>query len=189
MQFALNPLVEKLSDDFEIYKTDGVDKFDHNEAHLSNLSEEVIKIVLLNIGQSVTLDYYQSQGSHMLNETYHYTRMLEKRGRLLMTNKTLLKFIGKTLNVKNNIFHHLYIFDQPESTWNDPYLSMVDIEIRNLFDIKARFANLEYNLRIVNDNLELFKDLVQDRRSNLLEIIIIALILVEVINLFVEKLY
>lgn len=189
LNFSFNPLSEKLSEDFVIYQTDGPDRFNHNEAYLSDLSEEVIKIVMLNIGQSVALDYYQMQGSQMLDETNRHTKMLEDKGRLLMTNQTLLKFIGRTLNVKNNIFDHLYIFDQPESTWNDPYLHKVDMGIRNLFDIKSRFNNIDYNLKIVNDNLELFKDLLQHRRSTLLEIIIIALILVEVISLFIEKLF
>lgn len=189
LNYAVNPLKEKLSEDFIIHKSESQDKFDHNEAYLTNLSDEVIKIVLLNIGQSVALDYYQNQGSQMLDETNRHTKMLEDKGRLMMTSQTLLKFIGKTLNVKNNIFDHLYIFDQPESTWNDPYLSKVDIGLRNLFDIKSRFASIDYNLKIVGENLELFKDLLQHRRSNLLEIIIIALILVEVINLFIEKLF
>jgi required for meiotic nuclear division protein 1 len=43
-------------------------------------------------------------------------------------------------------------------------------------------------LEIVKENLDLFKDLLQYRNSIVLEWIIIILILVEVINLFIEKL-
>lgn len=189
LNYSTNPLTEKLSDEYTIHKTDGTDVFGHNEAHLSKITDEVINIALLNMGQSVALDYYQELGSQMLDETNYYTKFLEKNGRLLISNKKLLKFIGKTLNVKNNIFDHLYVFDQPESTWNDQYLSKVDTELNQLFDIKNRFRSVDYNLRIINENLELFKDLLQHKRSNLLEIIIIVLIMVEVGNLFIEKFF
>ncbi len=188
MSYCNNPLKEKLSEDFIIQKTNEKDKFEHNEAHLSIINDDVIKIILLNIGQSVALDYFLSQAIQMLDETNNYTKMLEKKGRLMITNQTLLKFIGKTLIVKNNIVEQLYVFEQPEAAWNDEYLSKVDNGLSQIFDIKNRFRSVDYNLKIINENLDLFKDLMQHKRSNLLEIIIILLILVEIINMFFEKL-
>jgi len=44
-------------------------------------------------------------------------------------------------------------------------------------------------LNIVKDNYELFRDLLQYRTSYRLEWVIIILILVEVINIFGEKLF
>jgi required for meiotic nuclear division protein 1 len=187
--YTVSPLSEKLFDEFVIHKSESTDTFEHNEAYLTNISPEVIKIVLLNVGQSVSLDYYQKKATQMLHETNLYTKRLEKEGRLFMTSKTLLKFIGKTLNVKNNIFNQLYVFDQPEAAWTDEYLSKVDAGLRHMFDIKIRYKNIDYNLKMVNENLDLFKDLIQHKRSVILEIIIIVLILVEVINLFVEKIF
>jgi Uncharacterized conserved protein len=81
------------------------------------------------------------------------------------------------------------VFDTPDETWDDEYLNKIDQGLRNTFDLKVRFKDLDYNLQIVTENLQLFKDLMQHRRSDLLEIIIILLILVEVINLFIEKLF
>jgi len=186
--FCRNLLSDKLSEEFTIIEGTSEDRFEYNEIHISKFDASVMRIIMLNVGQSVALDYFSNQTASLLEETNYYTLKLERDGKINITNKALLQFIGKTLNVKNRIVESLYIIDTPEDTWNDEYLHDIDKGLRKTFDLRIRFKDLDYNLQIVKDNLELFKDLIQHRRSNLLEIIIIVLILIEVINLIVEKL-
>ena len=49
-----------------------------------------------------------------------------------------------------------------------------------------RFRTIQEGLGIVKENMELFRDLLQNRNSNTLEWVIIILILVEVINIFIS---
>jgi uncharacterized Rmd1/YagE family protein len=63
------------------------------------------------------------------------------------------------------------------------------MSLKNTFDLQVRFRNIQEGLEIVKENLDLFKDIMQHRKSTVLEWIIILLILVEVINLFVEKIF
>lgn len=186
--FCRNTLGEKLTEEFTIMEGSAEDRFGYNEIHISKFDASVMRIIMLNVGQSVALDYFSNQTACLLEETNNYTLKLERNGSINITNKALLQFIGKTLNVKNRIVESLYIIDTPEDTWNDEYLHDIDKGLRNTFDLRIRFKDLDYNLQIVKDNLELFKDLIQHRRSNMLEIIIIILILIEVVNLIVEKL-
>jgi uncharacterized Rmd1/YagE family protein len=53
----------------------------------------------------------------------------------------------------------------------------------------VRFRNIQEGLEIVKENLDLFKDIMQHRKSTVLEWIIIILILVEVVNLIAEKIF
>ena len=115
--------------------------------------------------------------------------MLETHGRLSISGTSLKKYIGKTLLLKNRIAENLYIFDSPPETWDDEQLNKIDIELKRTFDLQERFRNIQEGLTIVKDNLELFRDLLQYRHSTVLEWIVIILILVEVINLFIEKLF
>ena len=39
-------------------------------------------MAMLNVAQSVALDYYEEQTKKLLGETNHYTQMLVNRGRL-----------------------------------------------------------------------------------------------------------
>lgn len=114
--YAGDKKIEKISEEFTLHIHSKEDKFGHNTAYLSRFSPEILKIVMLNISQSVTLDFYHKIAANILDET----------------NKTLLMFIGKTLNVKNNIIDHLYLIGKPEETWEDEYLSKVDSGLRQL---------------------------------------------------------
>lgn len=185
--YCKNILSERLSEEFIINENSPFDRFEYNEIFLSRFDPVVLRIAMLNVGQSVALDYFSELTFQLLEETNKYTLKLEKNGKLDISNKSLLKFIGRALNVKNRIIDSLYIIDSTEETWEDEYLHKIDSGLRNTFDLKIRFKELDYSLKIVKDNLDLFKDLMQHRKSNLLEIIIIVLILVEVINLIFEK--
>jgi hypothetical protein len=144
---------------------------------------------MLNVSHSVALDLYNQQTNKLLEETNHHTQVLEQKGTLDLSGIKLKKFIGRTLNLKNRIAENLYIFDSPDETWDDEQLNRLDIGLKKTFDLKARFRNIQEGLQIVKENLELFKDLLQYRNSIVLEWVVIALILVEVINLLIEKLF
>jgi uncharacterized Rmd1/YagE family protein len=183
-----NLLNEKLREEFIINTATNKDAFEYNEIHISKTNPNVIRIIMLNVAQSVALDYFSKLSDDLMIETTNYTLQLEKYGKINISIKRLKMFIGKVLNVKNRIADNFYILDSPEETWEDEYLSKIDFGLRKTFDIKIRFREIDYQLRIIRDNLDLFKDLAQHRNSNMLEWVIILLILVEVLNLFIEKL-
>jgi uncharacterized Rmd1/YagE family protein len=143
---------------------------------------------MLNVSQSVALDYYNQQTNSVLEETNFHTQLLEKKGKINMGGIKLKKYIGRTLNLKNRISANLYIFDSPEETWENENLNVLDIGLKKTFDLQARFRTIQEGLGIVKENMELFKDLLQNRNSVTLEWVIIILILVEVINIMIGKL-
>ena len=110
-------------------------------------------------------------------------------GTFKYAKKDLLKFIGRTLNIKNSIIDNLYIFDAPEEVWENEHLERIDKGLKKTFDLKMRYQDIDYKLKIVQDNLRLFTDLLQNRESTRLEWIIIILILIEVFDIFIKKLF
>ncbi len=114
---------------------------------------------------------------------------MKLKSKLDISGKNLKKYIGKTLNLKNRIAENLYIFDSPPETWEDEQLNKIDVGLKKTFDLQERFRNISEGLQIIKDNLELFKDILQYRNSNMLEWIIIILIAVEVLNLLLDKLF
>ena len=185
--YCKNLLSERLSEEFDIETHAPKIKLGYNKIEITETDIEILRLIMLNVSQSVALDHYDQQTNILLEETNYHTQILEKKGKLDLSGINLKKYIGRTLNIKNRIAENLYIFDSPEETWEDENLNKLDIGLKKTFDLQARFRTIQEGLQIVKENLELFKDLLQYRNSVVLEWIIIILILVEVINLFIEK--
>ncbi|HYC85198.1 MAG TPA: RMD1 family protein, partial [Chryseosolibacter sp.] len=79
------------------------------------------------------------------------------------------------------------IFDTHDLTWEDEDLDKLYHGLIKHFDLRVRFNEIEYTLKIIENNLTVFREILQQRESNLLEYIIIILILVEVVDLFLSR--
>ena len=185
--YCKNLFDQRLSDEFDIETDTPGFNFGYNKIEIPKPDIEVLRLIMLNVSQSVALDYYNQQTNLLLEETNYHTQILGIKGRIGLGGIKLKKYIGRTLSLKNRITGNLYIFDSPEETWEDENLNKLDIGLKKTFDLQARFRDIQEGLGIVKENLELFKDLLQNRNSVTLEWVIIILILVEVINLVVEK--
>jgi len=187
--YCRNQLKEKYREELVIVDNAEKDAFTYNEIFVSKLDVQVLRIIMLNVGQSVALDYYLQTGSDLLEKTNRLTEQLEKNGAINISGKNLLRFIGKTMNVKNSIVDNLFIIDSPEAVWDNEYLAKIDKGLKETFDLKIRYRDVDEQLKIVKENLDLFIEIFNTRRSNYLEIIVIILILVEVVYMVIEKLF
>jgi uncharacterized Rmd1/YagE family protein len=187
--YCKNLLETRLSEEFEIETDAPRMKLGYNKIELPGIDANVLRLIMLNVSQSVALDHYSQLTNILLEETNYHTQILERKGRMDLSGIRLKKYIGRTLNIKNRITVNLYIFDSPDETWEDETLHKLDGGLKKTFDLQSRFRTILEGLSIVKENLELFKDILQYRNSTLLEWVIIILILVEVMNLFIEKIF
>jgi len=187
--YCRNLFEASLSEQFIIETNARENKIGYNKIDIMTSDVDTLRLIMLNVSQSVSLDYYLELTNRLLEETNYHTQILEKRGRLDISGTKLKKYIGKTLILKNRIAENLYIFDSPPETWENEMLNKIDVELKRTFDIQERFRNISEGLQIIKDNLELFKDILQYRNSNMLEWIVIILIAVEVLNLVFDKLF
>jgi uncharacterized Rmd1/YagE family protein len=99
----------------------------------------------------------------------------------------MMRFLGRALNTQNDIAENIYIFDAPELTWEDEYLDKLHQGLIKHFDLRVRYSEIDYTLKIIENNLTVFREIIHQRESSLLEVIIIVLILVEVFDLMITK--
>ncbi|QIE59433.1 RMD1 family protein [Rasiella rasia] len=187
--YGKGSMPEHLSEDINVVLKEKTLEVGFNSVTLPEIDEEMIRLVMLHTSQSVALDRYSEITEQLLEEASIHTKSLETRGRLRISSTKLKKFIGRTLNIKNAIYENLYIFDSPEVVWQDEQLAKLDNELKRTFDLKNRYRNIQDRITIIKENLELFKDIWNHKESSTLEWIIIILIFVEIIDLFVTKVF
>ncbi|CAM1353528.1 MULTISPECIES: RMD1 family protein [Tenacibaculum] len=160
---------------------------DFGTIQIKNLNDDVAHIIMLNLAQSVALMNYVNKTSDLHDKTLVYSKQLEKTGSFKLSKIQMRKFIGKTMNLKNNIAENLFVFDSPDVAWNNKDLSNLDYKLKDELDIIKRHQGIENSLNVIKENLDLFNDILQHKYSSMLEWIIIILILFEVVQVIVEK--
>jgi len=188
--YCLNHLENRLQEDFIIEnKETPQPEFSYNSLSVSEINNDVIRIAMLQVAQSLALDFYQDTAQQLFDDSVNLTNQLETFGRLKISKKKLLKTIGKTLNTKNRIIDNLYIFDTPSVVWEDEFLGKINDGLTKTFDISIRFKELEYMLKRVESNLSVFVELTNAKESKRLEWIVIILIFIEILHLFLNRFF
>lgn len=177
------PLDRRMSEDFRVHADVQDLVFGYNEIHLPAFNADVLRIIMLYVGQSAALEHSEGVVDRLLTEAGKVAQELEHFGRLKTSRRNVQKFIGRTLGARNRLVDNLYIMDAPDITWENEYLDKVDRGMKKTFDVVERFRSMDYQLREIKENLELFAEMLQFRHSSMLEWIIIGLILIEVVNL------
>src|SRR5690606_11026803 len=125
----------------------------------------------------------------LLTQIKVFTNQLERTGKLKISRNNMHRFLGRALNTQNNIAENIYIFGAPNVTWENEVLDKWHQGLIKHFDLKVRFSEIEFTLRSIENNLVVFREIIHQRESNLLEVVIIILILVEVFDLFITKIF
>ena len=190
LPYQKNPFTTWMRDDHEICAKDGSGMvFNFDELILDKVDDKVVHIGMFTLAQSVALDYYHGVTENLLAELKGFATQLEITGKLRISKRNMMRFLGRALNTQNEIAENIYIFDAPDQVWDDEYLDKLYQGFMKHFDLRVRFSEIEYTLKIIKDNLSIFREIINQRESSLLEIIIIVLILVEIVDLFVTKLF
>lgn len=186
--FQRDPSNNWMRDDHEInvQENSGI-VFEFDELTVDKVDAKVIRITMFNLAQSVALDHYHGVTENLLTEVKGFADQLERTGKLKISRKNMMRFLGRALNTQNDIAENIYIFDAPDLVWDDEYLDKLHQGLMKHFDLRVRFSEVEYTLRIIEDNLSVFREIIHQRESNILEYIIIILILVEVFDLLLTK--
>jgi uncharacterized Rmd1/YagE family protein len=188
LQFSTQEVEGKIQEEYHLQISPDAFEIGFNHITIGEQDPASIKLIMLNIAQSVALNYYSTQTGKLLEDIQNYTLKLEKYGSFKISWSKLKRFIGRALNIKNRIADNLYIFDMPQIAWDNEYLHQIDQGMKKEFQLQGRTRNIQDNIRIITDNLELFTSLTLHRKDAFLEWIIILLILIEVLNLLFEKL-
>lgn len=153
-----------------------------NTVVLPEWNIDMLYIVALVMAQSGSLELIERDVESVLSDSQKLSASLRSNSWFSFRRRDLLNILADILETRHTIVGQLRLFSDPESIWTD---ELCDKLFRNMFehfDIKDRASLVEKTLAISADTGELQLELLHTRRSEIMELVIIALILVEVVQ-------
>lgn len=170
------------SESYQLIQGEQLLKVEFEFVEMKEFNLEHIRMIATTVGQSAALEYFESKSDQMLNETANQLTRLSKFGSTpLLQSHRLVRMIGSIASTRQYILSHLSILDPPDATWKSKELEKLYSEVQENFDIGMRFRILDRKLSLIQENIEILADLTTSRRSNLLEILIATLIVIELV--------
>nr|KJB80292.1 hypothetical protein B456_013G090500 [Gossypium raimondii] len=130
---------------------------------VKTLDTDSIRIIGSVLGQSIALDYFVSQVDGMVEEFANINRAMEKTGTFTMDRTKLIKLVGKANSNLADVILKVGLFERSEIAWRE-----------------AKYAQIyEYLREEYEHNIHFLQEVIQNRRSDLLEWCIIFLLAIE----------
>uniref|UniRef100_A0A2P2NYB7 Uncharacterized protein LOC8289157 isoform X2 n=1 Tax=Rhizophora mucronata TaxID=61149 RepID=A0A2P2NYB7_RHIMU len=146
---------------------------------LKTLDTDSIRIIGSVLGQSIALEYFVSQVDGMVEEFAGINRVMEKTGTFTMDRKKLLQLVGKANSNLADVILKVGLFERSEIAWRDAKYAQIYEYLREEYEVTQRFGNLDFKLKFVEHNIHFLQEVIQNRRSDLLEWCIIFLLSIE----------
>ncbi|XP_061997693.1 protein RETARDED ROOT GROWTH-LIKE [Rosa rugosa] len=147
---------------------------------LQHLNTDGIRTIGSVLGQSIALDYYVRQVDGMVAEFTDINREMETTGKFKMKRKKLFQLVGKANSNLADVILKLGLFERSDIAWKDAKYAQIWEYLRDEFELTQRFASLDFKLKFVEHNIRFLQEILQNRKSDFLEWLIIALIGAEI---------
>lgn len=151
-----------------------------HEVALNGASLDKLKVVSLAIGQSVALEHFELALNEVLREVLPRVEALRTRGKLLGAHGDVLRDVGFVLAVRAQVLANLTLFDQPPEAWDSPAIERLSNLLYDHFDLEERLSAINQKVAFLNDLNTTFLTVLNHRKSLRLEIVVVALFVVDV---------
>jgi len=136
------------------------------------------------ISQSFKLSKMTDRIQNRLDEVIVFPKSLAINGEINLSKKQLATIRGKLFLDWSEANLSFELLDTPNYFWENPEHNEIYQKMRSYLEIEQRLEVLNKKVDVVNQILTMLSEEQKHRDSSLLEIIIIALIFIEIIMLF-----
>ncbi|XP_023549259.1 uncharacterized protein LOC111807669 [Cucurbita pepo subsp. pepo] len=177
-------LPEMRKDEYEVREMPALDTWMEGGLDyimLQYLNIDGIRTIGSVLGQSIALDYYGRQVDGMVAEFTDINREMEATGKFKMKRKKLFQLVGKANSNLADVILKLGLFERSDIAWKNAKYAQIWEYLRDEFELTQRFASLDFKLKFVEHNIRFLQEILQNRKSDFLEWLIIALIGAEIL--------
>lgn len=176
-------LTETRKDDYAIVEKPSLDTWmreGYDYIVLKRFDIDCIRTIGIVLGQSIALDHFVRQVDGMVAEFIDLNKGMEKTGTFTMKRKKLFQLVGQTNTNLANVIFKLGLFERSDVAWKNAKYAQIWEYLRDEYELQQRFGSLDYKLKFVEHNVRFFLEILQNRKSDALEWLIIILLSAEI---------
>ncbi|MCL5260553.1 MAG: RMD1 family protein [Gammaproteobacteria bacterium] len=132
------------------------------------------------LAQSIQLESYESAIQKTIESNAHFPEQLAKQGKIDLPQREISKRMGQIFLARSYINLNSEYLAEPEFFWEHPALVDYYNMSEKFLDIPRRVSALNQKLDVLNELFQMLNGQLQHRHSNMLEMTIIILILIEI---------
>lgn len=143
--------------------------------------EDVRLSLSYGFAQSVKLQYFETLQENLIEKYTPFITNLSNKGEMFLSRNSIRQIIGEILIAKsemNLISNFLY---HPKFFWRHPGLEEFFTLLERYLHIQRRINAINHRLDTLNEIFDMFNSYLENRHSTSLELIIIALIAIEIL--------
>jgi len=146
-----------------------------------DLSPPRLLVIADVLGKNVALSHDEREVAKVIEVVEPFAAALARTGRSPSNRREILRTIGQALLAHHRMSGRLEIEEKPDILWDHPELDRLYARLADEYELKERAIGLARKLSVINETARALSDIIDTERSVRLEMIIVALIVVEIL--------
>ena len=177
--YLIEPFGKIVSDSY-VLDEGTEEKMGLDDARLKTITYHDIELTARVLAQSIEIDYFNDAVDEVIKELSKTQREVQKKVRFLWDYKEFIKIVSFANSIIGSIINELSLLDKPGIAWEKPKHHGFYLRLAEVFEMEDRFQSLQYKVSFVKESSGFIINLLNAKRSEKLELIIIILIVVEI---------
>jgi uncharacterized Rmd1/YagE family protein len=154
---------------------------DAEELVVRELESSRMQVVAEVLGKSAVLAAYEERLSRAFDIVEPLARELRQNGRVRRGARELLRYIGATLSIEQQMVGRAEVGERPEVLWERPKREKLYLRLVEEFEIRDRQVAVDRKVSLISTTTRTMLEVLQTSRSIRLEWYIVILIVVEIL--------
>ena len=181
--FTSTPLTVPMTDDYRVVVRPTLSDWASLESDhivLKRMDINNISVISSVLAQTVALEHYEQKVDGMVEIFSKLNKSTELTGDLNISKKRLFSLVAENNNTLTELITKLGLLGRSDTAWQYAQYNIVWEGLRQDFELEDRFQDLDYKLNLIQTQVKFYLEILQNRKSDALEWIIIVLISLEI---------
>ena len=182
--FTKTPLAVPRTDDYRVMVRPGLEpwaQFEADHVVLKRLDLNNISVIGTVLAQTVALEHHEVKVDNMIEIFSRLNKTTEETGEMDISKAKLFKLVAENNNTLTELVTRMRLLGRSDTAWQYAQYDAVWNGLRKDFELEDRFDHLDYKLNLIQTQVKFYLEILQNRKSDTLEWIIIVLISMEIL--------